>query len=67
MKKEKLKWYIVDKEYVNYLKKYDNKVENITYNARLKPYIGIIISINKFNYYVPISSAKEKIHITFKF
>lgn len=60
MKEEKLKWYVVNKEYVNYLKKYDNKVENITYNEKLKPYIGILININDFNYYVPISSVKEK-------
>lgn len=57
---EKLKWYIVDKEYVKYLKQFDNKVEDINYNERLKPYIGILIEINKLNYYVPISSVKEK-------
>lgn len=57
---DKLKWYIVDKEYVKYLKNYDNKVENINYCNKLKPYIGILIQINEFNYYVPISSAKSK-------
>lgn len=57
---EKLKWYVVDKKYVNYLKEFDNKVENIDYKENLKPYIGIIIKINDFKYYVPISSAKEK-------
>ena len=60
MKENKLKWYIADKEYVNYLREFDNKVENIDYNAKLKPYIGILLTINEFNYYVPISSAKEK-------
>lgn len=60
MKQEKLKWYIVDKNYVQYLKKYDNKVENIDYSTKIKPYIGILVSINEFNYYVPISSVKEK-------
>ena len=25
----KLKWYVVDKEYVSYLKEFDDKVENI--------------------------------------
>lgn len=60
MKKNKLKWYIADKEYINYLRKFDEKVENIDYNTKLKPYIGILITINEFNYYVPISSAKEK-------
>ena len=60
MKENKLKWYIADKEYVNYLRQFDEKVENIDYNTKLKPYIGILITINEFNYYVPISSAKEK-------
>ena len=57
---DKLKWYVVNKEYVNYLKQYDDKVENIDYSSKLKPYIGIIININEFDYYVPISSAKLK-------
>lgn len=58
--KEKLKWYIADKDYISYLKQYDDKVENINYSAKLKPYIGIVVNINEFNYYVPISSAKLK-------
>ena len=40
MKENKLKWYIADKEYVNYLRQFDEKVENIDYNTKLKPYIG---------------------------
>ena len=60
MKENKLKWNIEDKEYVEYLRKFDEKVEIIDYNKKLKPYIGILITINEFNYYVPISSAKEK-------
>ncbi len=50
MKENKLKWYIADKEYVNYLRQFDEKVENIDYNTKLKPYIGILITINEFNY-----------------
>ena len=65
MKENKLKWYIVNKEYINYLRGFDNKVENINYSERLKPYIGILITINTVNYYVPISSGKEK-HYTMK-
>lgn len=60
MGKNKLRWYIADKEYIKYLKNFDEKVENIDYNTKLKPYIGILITINEFNYYVPISSPKEK-------
>lgn len=57
---EKLHWYIVDKKYVNYLKTFDSKIEDIDYKDNLKPYIGIVININEFNYYVPVSSPKDK-------
>lgn len=58
--KKKLKWYIVNKEYVSYLQKFDAKVENADYEAKLKPYIGVLIEINEMNYYVPVSSVKQK-------
>lgn len=58
--KNKLKWYVVDKEYIRYLKEFDDKVEDINYINRFKPYLGIIISINGTNYYVPVSSVKDK-------
>ncbi len=55
-----MNWYIVDKEYVNYLHSIDNRVQNIEYSERLKPYIGIILEIYDYKYYVPISSTKKK-------
>lgn len=55
-----LQWYIVNKKYVKYLKFFDNKIENIEYQSNLKPFIGIILNINNFNYYVTISSPKGK-------
>ena len=44
-------WFVVDKEYISYLLKYGDK---------LKLHVGILLTINKYNYYVPISSAKPK-------
>lgn len=58
--KQHLKWYIVDKEYVKYLRKADNRVQNSEYADKLKPYIGIILTIHEFDYYVPISSVGNK-------
>lgn len=55
-----MNWYVVNKEYVTHLHKYDNKVENIDYKNKIKPYIGIVLNINNYEYYVPISSAKQK-------
>lgn len=42
MEKEKLRWYVVSKEYVDFLQKHDKRVENIDYKVKLKTYIGII-------------------------
>ncbi len=55
-----MNWYIVDKKLVNYLHSIDSRVENIEYKERLKPYIGIVLEVEEFKYYVPISSKKEK-------
>ncbi len=58
--KQTLKWYIVDKEYVRYLRKADNRVQYSEYSNKLKPYIGIVLTIHDFDYYVPISSVGNK-------
>ena len=60
MNNNELKWYIIRKDYVDYLKKFDEKVQNIEYYNTAKPYIGVVFSINDFKYYVPISSKKQK-------
>ncbi len=53
-------WYVVDKDYTRYLMQFDSHVGYVEYGDRLKLHIGILFSINKFNYYVPISSPKPK-------
>ena len=60
-----MRWYVADKGFVNYLNSIDSKVENIEYGNRLKPYFGIVLDINGINYYMPVSSAKDK-HKTMK-
>lgn len=55
-----MQWYIVDKEYVNYLRSKDLKVERIDYEDKIKPYIGVVLEIEQYRYYVPISSVKPK-------
>lgn len=55
-----LKWYAIDKEYVEYLKRFDNRIQHINYDSQFKPYIGIILNISNFDYYVPISSVGNK-------
>ncbi len=40
---------VIDKDYVEYLKLFDNKVQNIDYKDKLKPYIGIILNVNNLS------------------
>ena len=56
-----MKLYSVSDEYIRYLRQfetrvYDNK-EKIRTNTR--KYLGIVLNINNFNYYVPMSSPKK--------
>lgn len=58
----------VKEEYVNYLRKYDNKVQ---INSRAlqkenKPFVGILFKVKGLKYFVPISSnGKEKLNKMF--
>lgn len=53
---EKLKFYEVDKTYVAYLKRFDSKIPNISYDKHDKFICGVLLNINEMNYYAPISS-----------
>lgn len=55
-----LKIYKVDKNYIDQLhNNVDSKVE-FHHGAKQKPYLGIILKIQNFNYFVPFSSPKNK-------
>lgn len=50
----------VDYKYCNYLRKFDSKV---IYNAgikELRPFIGVLFTVNKMEYFAPLSSPKLK-------
>lgn len=53
-------WYAVKKEYIDYLKQFDDNVGDNDYGDHLKLYLGILLSVDGINYYVPISSPKPK-------
>ena len=58
--KDNLKLVQVDKNYCDFLRKYDNKV---MYNAKdksLRPFIGVLFKINNCKYFAPLSSPKKK-------
>lgn len=56
---DKFFWIAVNKSYIKYLNKFDEKVQyNAIYDYKDKPYIGIIMKKDDINYFLPISSVK---------
>lgn len=55
-KKNRLAFYEVSERYIEYLKRYDDKVPNIRYETREKFVCGILFNVNGNGYYAPISS-----------
>jgi protein AbiQ len=49
--------YIVDDNYIEYLREFDNRVMFNKNNKR--KYLGIILKVNNLNYFVPLSSPKK--------
>lgn len=58
---EKLKIYTVSDDYIEYIKKYD---KNILFGrgegyATSRKYVGVVLSMNDFQYFAPLSSPKD--------
>ena len=54
-------FYTVNPDYLEYLNQIDSEVYyNPSYRNSIKPFVGIIVGIENYNYFIPISSAKEK-------
>lgn len=56
-----MKLYTVTDEYINYLRQFDNKVYDNKEDKRkvMRKYLGIVLTINEMNYYIPMSSPKK--------
>lgn len=58
---EEFGFYIVDADYLQFLNGKDSEVYyNASYGDAIKPFIGVIINIAEFKYFIPLTSAKEK-------
>lgn len=55
-----LKFYTIDTNYTEYLRQFDSKVPMEHQERHRRPYVGILIEINKCQYFAPMSSPKEK-------
>ncbi len=55
-----MKIYEIEKEYINYLHSFDNKVEKSTaeHYKFSRKYLGIVLTVNNFKYFAPLSSTK---------
>lgn len=54
----RLKLYYISDEYINFLRKYDQKVP---YNkSQTRPFIGVVYTFNNINYFAPLASPKIK-------
>ena len=51
---------IVDSDYCDYLRQFDNKVAYNKHKKELRPFIGILFEIDTCKYFAPLSSPKPK-------
>lgn len=61
----KLYFFRVNLSYCEYLRNYDNRVPYVKNEKINRPFIGILLEINKVKYYAPLTSPKSK-HLTMK-
>ena len=66
--KMKLNLYIVSDKYIKYLRQFDDKIYDNKEENRIheRKYLGIVLAINNFNYYIPMSSPKKSDYIDFE-
>ena len=57
---EELKLVVIDKDYCDYLRKYDNKVPYNFAKKQNRPFVGVLFNIGKIKYFAPLSSPKPK-------
>lgn len=57
-----IRLYEIDDEYVEYLRKYDEKVlsPKVEDRKQTRKYIGVILNTQDFNYFIPLSSYKPE-------
>ncbi len=55
-----MKLYTVDADYVEYLKKFDDKVPDCSDSKVGRPFVGVVFNINNIKYFAPLTSPKPK-------
>ena len=58
---KKLLFYTINKEYINFLRKYESHVSyNKDEKKHSRPYLGIVLKIENFEYFAPLYSFKKQ-------
>ncbi|MCJ8341930.1 MAG: type III toxin-antitoxin system ToxN/AbiQ family toxin [Cetobacterium sp.] len=60
-----LKFFEVDKQYINYIKKYENKIMDTANEKEKRSFLGIVLKVYGYDYLVPLTSPKLK-YLTMK-
>ena len=55
-----LGFYDVDKDYIDYLKKIDRQIPNVSYESNNKFVCGVVFNVGDIQYYAPISHMNRK-------
>ena len=53
-------FYMVDTRYCDYLRQFDPCVPYTMDQKAIRPFVGIVFSLNGFQYYAPLTSPKPK-------
>ena len=63
----KLNLYSVSDKYIKYLRQFDDKIYDNKEEIRTheRKYLGVVLTVNEFNYYIPMSSPKKSDYIDF--
>lgn len=64
----KLNLYSVSDKYIKYLRQFDDKIYDNKEDIRThkRKYLGVVLTVNEFNYYIPMSSPKRSDYIDFE-
>ena len=63
----KLNLYSVSDKYIKYLRQFDERIYDNKEDIRTqtRKYLGIVLTVNDFNYYIPMSSPKKSDYIEY--
>ncbi len=58
---ENFGFYTIDADYLQFLNSKDSEVYyNTSYRNAVKPFVGVVIDLAEYKYFIPLTSAKEK-------